>query len=172
MRRSFPAWHDGREGYRLREVAPMLFVGGFHAGGSRPGRCTRREGSSVHRSRWGGVVTLCSDYVRPLNLDNSLAIPHIHRAMMDGTSVPASTMRSAMLLYQACLQLGVPMLVLCSAGLSRSASLAYGLLRVVHGLSRAEALRRVQVGGYAGRYPMPDTLASAERWARSQGARL
>jgi len=53
-------------------------------------------------------------------------------------------------------------LVSCAAGVSRSASVAYALLRVVRELPHDEAFERVVCSG--GR-PRPETLASAERWA-------
>ncbi len=54
----------------------------------------------------------------------------------------------------------------CQAGLSRSASVAYGLLRVFEGLEKREAFRRVFVRSP---WPREDTIASAEAWVQRAG---
>lgn len=68
-----------------------------------------------------------------------------------------------------------PVLVQCHAGLSRSASVAYALLRVVHGLTHDEALARVahtvEHADRPARWPHPATLASAQAWCDARGSR-
>ena len=54
----------------------------------------------------------------------------------------------------------------CQAGLSRSASAAYALLRKRFALSHPEALKRVVTPYTSHQFPMPDTLRSAETWVR------
>jgi protein-tyrosine phosphatase len=53
----------------------------------------------------------------------------------------------------------------CAQGLSRSASVAYAMLRR-SGLDHPAALQRIQVDGWK-QYPMTETLASARTWAES-----
>jgi protein-tyrosine phosphatase len=61
-----------------------------------------------------------------------------------------------------------PVLLHCQAGLSRSASAAYALLRAYGGLSHAEALRRVKV---MPEFPRSVTLASAREWVEKKAAK-
>lgn len=58
-----------------------------------------------------------------------------------------------------------PVLVSCAAGASRSASVAYALLRVVRGYSHEAALARVKLPGGG---PHPRTLATAQAWAEAR----
>lgn len=58
-----------------------------------------------------------------------------------------------------------PVLLHCKAGLSRSASAAYAVLRAHDGLSHEEALARVKAHPA---FPMAITLNSARAWVREQ----
>lgn len=79
----------------------------------------------------------------------------------DGAAIPCATLDRAWHCF--CGAEG-PMLVQCQAGLSRSASVAYALLRRKWNHSHARALRRVEVPEFAGQYPRPKTLSSARAW--------
>lgn len=57
-----------------------------------------------------------------------------------------------------------PVLFQCAMGLSRSASMAYIVLRVVHKLDHAEALRRVEaIPGWPHKVTLASAVAHAER---------
>jgi hypothetical protein len=67
------------------------------------------------------------------------------------------------------LRRGVPVLVQCFAGLSRSASVAYAILRSVYGLPDHEALRRIETTTAGVRWPRRETIESARQWAFKRG---
>ena len=59
-----------------------------------------------------------------------------------------------------------PVLISCAAGVSRSASVAYAVIRAELGVGHDVALRLVSCPGGA---PLPVTLNSARRWADAYG---
>lgn len=157
---TFPQWlHTADTRANLRRVAPGLYVGSAVAVCERPARnrdwwavidCHGPRGvASVHRELRFGQL----DHV-------------IRYAFEDGEPVPEALLVAAEVLYR---RAGGSVLVSCAAGVSRSASVAYALLRVVRELPHDEALERVACAG--GR-PRPETLASAERWAARRLAEL
>lgn len=138
----------------LREVAP-----GFHLGG-------------------GAAITLREDWTLAVDFDglsldedNRAAYPAGTRVevlrFVDGRSFPPGHLDRALVLVGEHRARG-PILFHCAAGLSRSPSAAYAMLRVAYGLPHEEALRRVQAPNGEG-YPLPRTLNSAIEWVREQG---
>lgn len=138
----------------LREVAPNLYVGGMIAVCERPDRA--RD--------WWAVVD-CHGYRVDGNREVRFGtLPRVIRyAFDDAGPVPEPLLVAATALYREC---GGPMLVCCAAGASRSASVAYAAMRVVHGIPHDEALASVSQGGGG---PHPTTLASAQAWVLRTG---
>jgi hypothetical protein len=150
----YPRWLHGGEDINLRAVGPLLLVG-----------ATRSPGV-VPVEYLGGIVDLYGDSPDSKGVGD-LGVPRLACTMLDGNAIPAKYMDAALVLWRQCREQGKPLLVHCQAGLSRSASMAYGLLRVEERLTHPEALRRVQTPKYAREFPRPATLASARTWARN-----
>ena len=128
----------------LREVAPGLFVGAEAA---------------TREMNWALVVSVGGDDQRP-------SAPQIRWYFDDGVPIPDGLLD---LVHARVTGQGqAPVLIHCAAGRSRSASVAYALIRANGGLDHAGALARVQTPGDEGRYPMPATLQSARRWVASK----
>ena len=142
----------------LRCVGPRLYVGGATA--VLDGPAPRRE--------WAAAVDLHGsrhpEAFRREPFFGALG-RFLRVAFEDGAPVPEGALPAAADLYRGC---SGPVLISCAAGVSRSASVAYGVLRAVLGLGHDEALRRVACPG--GR-PLPATLESARRWAGALSAR-
>jgi len=136
----------------LRRVAPGLYVGSALAVCERPAR---------NRDWW--AVIDCHGPRGVASVHRELRFGQLDRviryAFEDGFPVPEALLVAAEALYRRAVG---SVLVSCAAGVSRSASVAYALLRVVRELPHDEAFERVVCSG--GR-PRPETLASAERWA-------
>jgi hypothetical protein len=151
-----PRWIDDDRAVMLRQVAPGLYLG---AEGARK------------RMKWGLVVDLYGSRL-PVDTQYLLRWP-----MFDGDPVSSTLLDAAVLLVRK-IRDGRqgPVLVHCQAGLSRSPSVAYGLLRRLDGLTHQEALHRVLVDtpgwGKLQGFPVPQTLASVKTWAsRGSSAR-
>lgn len=138
---------------RCREVATDLFVGGL--------------GSAL-------VVPSCSAIVSLEFLDEkdrkSLVgtFPDsklVYCPFGDGDPIPREGLDRTI---QAWDERTGPVLIHCAQGLSRSASVAYALLRLRFGLDHDESMRRIFV--YE-RYPMRKTLASAVLYVQGSGSR-
>jgi hypothetical protein len=144
----FPRWLDERETVMLREVAPGLFLG---AEGARKART------------WDLVVDMFGSTI-PVSTRYLIRWP-----MFDGTPVPRPLLDGVLPMVRGTLSRHDTVLVHCAAGLSRSASVAYGLLRRLYRLPHHEALRRVRVDteawGAIEDFPVPETLASVRTWA-------
>lgn len=149
----YPRWIHSGEDINLRAVGPLLLVG-----------ATRSPGV-VPVEHLGGIVDLYGDSPES-NAAGAQGVPRLACTMLDGNAIPAKYMDAALELWRQCRNEGKPMLIHCQAGLSRSASMAYGLLRVEERLTHPEAMRRVQTPKYAREFPRPATLASARTWAR------
>ena len=78
--------------------------------------------------------------------------------------MPVGLMDTALPLVASRLKEG-PVLIHCHAGLSRSASMAYALMRRIWRLDHNTALRRVKI---VSQFPVPQTLASARAWVHGQ----
>ena len=152
----FPRWeHFNGEStqdkglMRCREVAHNLYVGGYAA--------------MLMRSDWRCILALTSyepgDRARlrkeyPGVVARCLPFP-------DGAPVPEVYFDEALALWDAHGATG-PVLFHCAQGLSRSASVAYVVLRLRCGLDHEESMRRlVVIPGY----PMAQTIQSATRYA-------
>lgn len=150
----YPRWHRGDGRANLREVGEDIFVGGAIAVLERPAR---------GRRWWGAVDAHGPRHAEALRRE--LAFGEVERSVRwgfeDGDAVPAGLLDAAVALARA--RRG-PLLVCCAMGVSRSASIAYAVLRAVSGLGHDEALRRVACE--AGR-PLVATLASAKAWAEA-----
>jgi hypothetical protein len=147
----FPRWVPGVDARAaLREVGDNLYVGGMIAACERP---------SKTRDWWGMID--CHGFREDGKREPRIAqIPRVIRyGFDDGDRVPEELLVAAEALYRAAQG---PLLVSCAAGASRSAAVAYALLRVVRGYSHEGALARVKLHGGG---PALVTLASAEKWA-------
>lgn len=154
---TYPRWLSRPYPYpdkrNLREVAPGLYVGGIASPGSPP----------PGFRRWATVIDM---------IGNSLVTSHGYDPktrifafpMDDGEPIDPSVLDTAL---RECKAGHFPILVHCAAGLSRSASVAYGLLRTQFGCGQKLARRRITVDP---RWPLGETLASAEEWAVHNGA--
>lgn len=134
--------------YNLREVAEGLWVGGGAA--------------VLARKDWGLVVDF--DGLSIDERDNYPATAHVEvLRFADGRAFPPNHLDRALTLLKQ-YRWHSPILFHCAAGMSRSPSAAYAMLRVAYGFDHTEALRRVQVPHWKG-YPLPRTLNSAIEWA-------
>jgi protein-tyrosine phosphatase len=152
-----PRWIDDDEIVMLRLVSPGLYLG---AEGAR------------RKMRWSLVIDLYGASRIPVDTKYLLRWP-----MLDGDPVSPALLDAAVLLVREARggRKG-PVLVHCQAGLSRSASVVYGLLRRLDGLGHHDALRRVLVDtpgrGKIQGFPVPQTLASVKTWvSRGSSAR-
>lgn len=143
----------------LRRVGPGLFVGGEHAVYAGPG---------LTGKPWHTVIDLygTSQAMRHWYAGAKHVIPLL---MRDGQPFADGTLDAMYRAYRTAE--GRPVLIHCQAGLSRSASAAYAMLRRRYRLSHDAALKRVQTPGYVGKFPLEGTLNSARTWARAAGPR-
>lgn len=140
--------------FNLREVAS-----GFHLGAAA---------AATGRKDWALVVDFDG---LSQDADNRDCYPTTARVEVlrftDGRSFPPGHLDRALVLLNEYRERG-PILFHCAAGMSRSPSAAYAMLRVAYELPHEEALRRIQVPNGDG-YPLPRTLNSAIEWVRGQG---
>ena len=151
----WPRWIDEAWKVNLREVAPGIFVGGhFSVRRFHPGRMTGVV--ALSRERVGEPPDLTSFYA---------ALPRerlVWAPMEDGEGIAGQTLDRALSLARSA-SAERPLLIHCQAGLSRSVSVAYGVLRILYGLSSDEALARVR-GSRDTTFPLSITLRSARTW--------
>jgi hypothetical protein len=163
MRTRYPRWItlptrslDKLEPQNLREVGPNLFVGA--------------DGSPSYGTRWALVVDLCGRTLDEGAIERDYA-PFADKVFSapfdDGHPIPKGHLEAIVPRVSLARERG-PTLVHCAAGLSRSASVAYVVLRMEDGLHHEEALRRVSVPGIEPYYPHPVVLKSARVWLRGQ----
>lgn len=147
-----PADTSGTSPVILREVARNLYVGSALAA------------SRVPCGVGAMIVVQCSDQCPPVH--DALAVLRVPFA--DREPIPSHVLRQVVVEARA----RRPMLVQCYAGLSRSAAVAYAVLRMVDGLTHDEAAARVSHArehyDCTERWPHPVTLASAKAWCDAQ----
>lgn len=155
---TYPRWITGVDPLAaLREVHTGLYVGSGIAVCERP----------TYSHDWSGVVD-CQGPMRCGGSDREYrfgTLPRVIRCGFDdGGDIPSGLLDAALRLVR---EAGGDVLVSCAAGMSRSPSVAYAILRVRYGMGHDEALARVSLpGDNAG--PSPVVLASARRWAEEQ----
>lgn len=87
----------------------------------------------------------------------------------DGHPIPDAVFDKIYSRVRLALLAGEKVLIHCAAGLSRSVSMAYAILRVGRGMSHEEALSFVTTEkGVRMGFPMRETLSSARRWAEEK----
>jgi hypothetical protein len=92
----------------------------------------------------------------------------LRRLIHDGQPIDPALLDECVRFAQLVARTRTPLLVQCAMGLSRSATVAYAILRVRYGLEHDEAYRRV-ASRYAGHtYPHPVTFRSAMQWVTKQ----
>jgi len=155
----WPRWIARQDDVNLRAVAPSLYVGAELSPGYRP------DGK-----RWYAVVDLYGESSSLSRAPLYQGVPILVRApFSDGRSFPPGYLDAILATAAHCRSAKKSMLIHCQAGLSRSASAAYAMLRVLDGLTHDEALRRVKLSSES-RYPMATTLRSARRWVKARKA--
>jgi hypothetical protein len=152
MTQKWPRWIERDETINLREVAPNLYVGAEYATLHPP------EGQ-----KWELVVDWYGSSKQYPSRVKRTAKKLLSLPFLDGDAFPEGALDTLARRVQAARRQG-PVLVHCQAGLSRSASSAYALLRKLSRVPHEEALRRVKV--MAG-FPRKETLGSARRWVES-----
>lgn len=149
--RPYPRWLHGRTGgayeeLRLREVGPGLWVGNAAAEMPPSLGAAVVQLSTACRSADGAVLRIPVQDFRPID--------------------PAAL--NTILAFAAVRHPAGPLLVQCRMGLSRSASVAYGLLRLLHKRTHDEALAAVEHttdgGQGALRWPEGVVLNSVRAW--------
>lgn len=139
----------GRSPCLLREVAPGLFVGSALAAEFVEADTLVFQFSTHAVALFGTPVVLPFD-------DGEAVPPWIIARVVEDARVYRPLR---------------PILMQCYAGLSRSASLAYAVLRMVDGLAHEEALARVahavEHHDRTTRWPRPVTLASVVAWCEA-----
>lgn len=149
---SFPQWVSLNPNYNLRQVAPNLYIGAELSPEYRP-----------NGGDWGLVVDWYGSSRTPGRAKIYGSAKVLTLPFDDGLAFPAGTLDRAFEAVSRELIAGRPVLIHCQAGLSRSASSAYAMMRVLFGLTHTEALRRVKIRPD---FPRRDTLASARAWVR------
>lgn len=148
----YPRWlTNPLDDMNLREVAPGLYVGAE--------RAPLAEGWHTVIDFYGTRSPLIHAHQRRGRL---LRLP-----FEDGQPFPPGALDAAWEAWQQADDEHGNTLLHCQAGLSRSASAAYALLRKRYGLSHAQALARVVTPITSQQYPLPPTLASAAEWVRT-----
>jgi protein-tyrosine phosphatase len=142
----YPRWVQRYQESNLREVGPGLYVGNIAAPTVRS---------------WYAVVDLDGGNPPKVYAD----VPVLLRwPFDDGTPIPVGLLTAATAVVCGAREAQHSTLIHCAAGLSRSPSVAYAILRRLDGLSHAQALARVQHSRWTGTYPLERTLDSARAW--------
>ena len=149
---NYPRWlTEPLYGMNLREVAPNLYVG---------------EETAPLRGGWHTIIDFYGHAPWIVTLEYPKAKNYVRLPFHDGDSFPAGALDAAWDAWQLADIEGGDTLIHCQAGLSRSASAAYALLKKRYGLRHSEALSRVVTPSTAHQYPMKATLKSAADWTR------
>ena len=147
----WPRWVERADEINLREVAPNLYVGGQFSPLEMP-----------TGKKWELVVDFYGKSAQYPSRVRDTAKKLLALPFLDGDRFPPGALTRALQQVRAARRRG-PVLIQCQAGLSRSASAAYGLMRRIGRLSHAVALKRVKCRG-AAEFPREATLASAREW--------
>lgn len=154
---NYPAFTHKDEKHNLRIVAPRLWIGAEYAP------------LKIPAGPWALVVDL---YGAPLEGGEDRRYQYanelIHWPFLDGDHFPEGLLPAILPRVRAARGSG-PVLIHCQAGLSRSASATYAVLRLLDGLDHREAFARV----YAGEpeFPRKTTIASARAFVEQAIAR-
>lgn len=142
---TYPRWIKKEPRYRLRMVAPNLYVGAVDAPLS---------------TKWVGVVDLFGS-TRTTDVPQAqlLSLP-----FSDGDAFPRGALDRIERFLHYHRHYG-PVLIHCAAGLSRSASAAIAMLMLQDGLPVEEAARRVREGTGHTQFPLATTIESSLQWA-------
>lgn len=139
----------------LRQVSDRLYVGNLLS----PATLSQKTDLT-------SFVDLCSERGVEPRERAVTRIPVVMRLpIQDGSPIPDEVIMAALCAYQ----LGGKCLIACHAGISRSVSIAYAILRCTESLSHDEACERVfSRWTPEGRIsePLPLTIKSAREWAR------
>lgn len=138
-------WVERREdvGRFCREVAPGLYVRSF---------------TSIAEPRGPFARIVLSNAIESASVVAQLFVP-----VPDFAPIPDEVFECAVA-FARYTRKSVPLVVQCRMGLSRSASMAYAILRVVDGLGHAEAFERVRSTALRREWPAPEVIASAQAW--------
>jgi hypothetical protein len=151
----FPRWVNPE--FNLREVYPELFVGDLN--------------SPLQSREWGLVVDLCGALrTEPMGRRRYPANAELISVRLeDGQPIPDAVFDKVYDRVRLALLAGEKVLIHCAAGMSRSVSMAYAVLRVGRKMSHEEALSFVTTEeGVRMGWPMRETLGSAKRWAEEK----
>jgi len=146
-----------RKDLRLREVAPHLYVGDEDAG-------------RLHI--WSAVIDVGGE---GHGRERAVAQANLEHRMTwwfdDGKPIPAGLLDAAHAMSRHVLRQNEDVLVHCMAGLSRSASVAYALLRTIYRLDHDAALLRVKTPSEPD-FPHHVVIESARKWADRRSAKI
>ena len=149
---AFPRWIQTDADHNLREVGQGLYVGAELSPGLRPA------------GPWSAVVDL---YGTSELTSHGFLYQGSRKVLTwpfdDGDHFPSGCLDNIEKITREQRAIG-PVLLHCQAGLSRSCSAAYAMMRLM-GFPDDEALRRVKV--YP-EFPRAPTLASAHRWTQKR----
>lgn len=149
----YPRWlTPPLDGMNLREVGPGLYVG---------------EATAPLRGDWHTIIDFYGHAPWLVQLAYPKARRYIRIPFDDGEPFPPGALDAAWDAWQLADLDGGDTLIHCQAGLSRSASAAYALLRKRYGLRREEALARVVTTFTAHQFPLRTTLQSADAWVKT-----
>ncbi len=135
--------------WNLREVGKGLYVGSAKAVACGP---------------WDTVIDFCGTCLEAGDAYSGARAVE-GWPFPDGTAFPPGALDAT---RKAILRARGTVLLHCKRGLSRSPAAAYAMLRALYGMDHQGALLRVVVSGFAHRYPLDATLASAREWAERQ----
>jgi hypothetical protein len=148
--KGWPRYIDRSEFVNLRAVGPRLYVG---AEGSPP------------KASWALVVDLYGAPLEEGRLDTRYRTTErlLHVPFLDGDAFPRGWLGAVVSAVSTARKHGM-VLIHCQAGLSRSASAAYAVLRVLDGLPHADAYERIKTDEGTNTWPRVETLGSARRF--------
>lgn len=144
----YPRYITSRFEVNLREVAPGLFVGG----------CLALERADEMGVRFAEVIDFYGHGPEALRRRATY-----RPTMIDGKAFDPAVLDEVCRRVRRALASGRPVLLHCQAGVSRSTSAAYAMVRHLFGRSHQSALRLVR-GDPNPKFPLEGTLNSARVW--------